>query len=393
MSLRDFSNTARRWFSGAGKHEDETANSESDELRRLEKQSMDSCCENIQWLFERVSILSGIIEIDGWAIYTKDSRVGDVEFLLNGSKFDEIHYPIASPDLADFFWNSPTAAKARFKLRNRIEQAMFRNGPSCLEFVQDGDRELSKRTAWYFPDPSPAIPVPTVNRISRVIGSENVTSFLVGGASMYKRFEHYLENSLGKTYQDLQPILDWGCGSGRISRHFTENSGVSDFWGADIDADNISWCRENLPNGRFETIPLLPETRLPANFFGLVMGISVFTHLDEESQFKWLRELRRICRKDAILMLSIQGSAQTGMYKTPGATTDLVNKSGFVNLGRNSALDDVMGENDHYLDVIQSRDYIHREWGKYFSVVDIVDAMAANQDVVILRNDLDPLEQ
>lgn len=389
MSLLDMFSAVRRRFSGSARPENRVTDSEDEYFRNLEKQCLDSCCENIQWLFERIEVQSGMMDIVGWAIFTKGPVVGKVDFLLSGKRFDEIQYPLDSPDLAKVFWNAPTAGKARFRLRNAIDADMFGDGPLCLEFVQEGDRNLSQRTAWYYPDPWSPVPVPAVNRRARVIGSEDATSFLVGGAAMYGRFGTHLNSKLGKSYQDLQPILDWGCGSGRVSRFLAENAGVSELWGADIDADNISWCQHNLPRGKYETIPLLPETGLPSDFFGLVIGISVFTHLDEEAQFKWLKELKRICRKDGILILSIQGQAQSGLYRTPGSVMDLVNRNGFVNLGRNTALDEVMGENDHYLDVVHSREYIHREWGKFFTVVDIVDAMAANQDAVILRNDLE----
>ena len=84
-------------------------------------------------------------------------------------------------------------------------------------------------------------------------------------------------------------------------------------------------------------------------------------------------------------MLSVQGPSQSGLYRLPEQKLADIDEKGFEVLGKNRALDDVMGENDHYLDVIQSRKYIRENWGMYFSIVEIVDAMAANQDVVVLR--------
>ncbi|MNL75524.1 hypothetical protein D3C87_2013450 [compost metagenome] len=58
---------------------------------------------------------------------------------------------------------------------------------------------------------------------------------------------------------------------------------------------------------------------------------------------------------------------------------------GFVEVGRNPQLDGVIEDGTYYRDVIQSHDYIFAKWQRYFDVVDIVEAMAGNQDLVILR--------
>ncbi len=86
-------------------------------------------------------------------------------------------------------------------------------------------------------------------------------------------------------------------------------------------------------------------------------------------------------------MVSIQGLSQAGLYRPPPAILREVEEKGFVITGRNSDLDEVMADHTYYINVIQSRNYIHQQWGKYFSILDIVDAMAANQDVVVMRND------
>jgi hypothetical protein len=62
-----------------------------------------------------------------------------------------------------------------------------------------------------------------------------------------------------------------------------------------------------------------------------------------------------------------------------------VEHDGFVVKGVNPSINALLGERSYYLDVMLSRDYIHREWGREFEVVEFVDAMAANQDLVVMR--------
>jgi 2-polyprenyl-3-methyl-5-hydroxy-6-metoxy-1,4-benzoquinol methylase len=344
-----------------------------------------ACATHIQWLIDEVRIEDNQLLINGWAIVT-EGEPNNARFLLNGKEFDKVEYAMPSPDLEELFWNIPTAQNARFVCKTAIDEHTFSDGFARLEFLQDNRTQLARQTAWYLPNPNQNLPTPEEARIRRVIGAPDSTSYLIGGAAIFKRFEHYLEQKFSRSFKDFKTILDWGCGSGRVSRHFHVVP-ESEIWGVDIDKDNISWCQTHLPHGKFSDIPLTPPTPLPDDYFDLIIGISVLTHLNEENQFAWLQELKRIAKKGATLMLSIQGLSQAGLYRPPPAILREVEEKGFLITGRNSDLDDVMADNTHYINVIQSRDYIHKQWGKYFTILDIVDAMAANQDVVVMRND------
>lgn len=352
---------------------------------RLERQAQETCARYIRWLLDGIGILDGHLRISGWAIAPNKSAQRSSTFLVNGIPFKHIRYPIASPDIGEFFPAIPTAQQARFQCSTRLQEDLFPDGFLRLEFLQADNPELARRSAWYFPDPENPIPLPDQARISRVIGTADLQNYLLGGAAIFNRFDHYLRTQWGRPLCSFFNILDWGCGSGRTARYLTglPNSKV---WGADIDADNITWCKNNLPRGKFTTIPLMPRTELPSNHFDLIIGISVLTHLDEESQFRWLEELQRVLRPGGILLLSIQGLAQAGLYRTPEKVLQSIQSDEFVVLGRNGQLDDVFGSNGHYLDVIQSRDYIRKYWAEYFTILDIVDALAANQDVIVMRS-------
>ena len=87
--------------------------------------------------------------------------------------------------------------------------------------------------------------------------------------------------------------LDFGCGCGRTLRWLTREWRDVSWHGTDVDAEAVGWCRSHLP-GRFEVNGPMPPLPFPNASFDLVLGVSVFTHLDEPVQRGWAAELRRV---------------------------------------------------------------------------------------------------
>ena len=101
------------------------------------------------------------------------------------------------------------------------------------------------------------------------------------------------------------PILDFGCGCGRIARHW---DGLDiDLHGCDVNPRMVDWCRRNLPFGRFEVNGLEPPLPYEDHSFGLAYAFSVLTHLPEQVQHEWLREFERVLRPGGFLIFSTQG--------------------------------------------------------------------------------------
>lgn len=103
-------------------------------------------------------------------------------------------------------------------------------------------------------------------------------------------------------------ILDWGCGPGRIIRHLPQVIGNGcAYFGTDCNAKSIDWCTRNLSNIKFNNNSLEAELPYPDDFFDLIYGISVFTHLSEQKHHDWYNELHRILKPNGIMLLSTQG--------------------------------------------------------------------------------------
>jgi SAM-dependent methyltransferase len=100
-------------------------------------------------------------------------------------------------------------------------------------------------------------------------------------------------------------ILDFGCGSGRILRHFAGEAGHAEFHGCDIDEASIAWLREHMCPP-FHAHLTRAEAPLPFEdaSFDVVWATSVFTHLGA-SWAHWLAELHRVVKPDGVAIVSI----------------------------------------------------------------------------------------
>lgn len=103
-------------------------------------------------------------------------------------------------------------------------------------------------------------------------------------------------------------ILDWGCGVGRIIRHLPGLIPTARLYGADTNEAMIDWNKTYYPAITFTSIHSFPPTPYAPDFFDLVYGFSVLTHIDASTQPAWIEELHRILKPDGILLLTTHGS-------------------------------------------------------------------------------------
>jgi SAM-dependent methyltransferase len=115
-----------------------------------------------------------------------------------------------------------------------------------------------------------------------------------------------------KKYKSLENlnILDWGCGPGRVVRHLPNFvSDSCNLFGTDYNKKYIKWCIKNIPRINFKTNELRPPLSFENDFFDIVYGISIFTHLSREMHFKWFSELLRVTNTGGIIFLTLHGEA------------------------------------------------------------------------------------
>src|SRR6266550_2740032 len=110
----------------------------------------------------------------------------------------------------------------------------------------------------------------------------------------------------GSSVEDLEAILDFGCGCGRVLRHWGELPRTRVF-GCDIDPRMVQWCDANLPFAVVSVNDLAPPLPYADSAFDLVYAFSVFTHLSVQLQHAWMRDCLRVLRPVGWLLMSTLG--------------------------------------------------------------------------------------
>jgi SAM-dependent methyltransferase len=154
------------------------------------------------------------------------------------------------------------------------------------------------------------LPMPPPHLIVRVTGTADAEWFLEGGRLAAGSIRMALLRH-GRAVEQLEAMLDFGCGCGRVVRHWRALPATA-VHGSDRDERAVAWSREHLPFARFETNALRPPLSYGEESFDLVYALSVFTHLTEELQLAWLAELRRVLRPGGLVVLTTHGAAYEG---------------------------------------------------------------------------------
>lgn len=111
----------------------------------------------------------------------------------------------------------------------------------------------------------------------------------------------------GADVEGLGALLDWGCGCGRILRHWSSLTETR-IEGCDINPNMVDWCNANLPFAHVTRNEVSPPFPYPESSYGLVYALSVITHLPEDLQHAWLRECFRVLRPGGFLLFSTLGA-------------------------------------------------------------------------------------
>jgi SAM-dependent methyltransferase len=213
----------------------------------------------------------------------------------------------------------------------------------------------------------------------RVVGTYS-PEFISSG----ERIVSNLRDQLRRVDRDLSSftnILDFGCGCGRVIRtlHYHTRS-HQHLFGTDIDPEAIEWCRTHYGHvATFDCNPHMPPTRYEAGTFDLVYSGSVFTHLPEDMQWAWLKELHRVTQTGAFLALTFHG---VDYYRyLPADTKVEFEKTGFAYTGTSTP-----GLPDFYRTTWHSHDYIRARWSEIFEVVHIAPrGLEGMQDIALCR--------
>ena len=345
------------------------------------------------WNVDLVECTDENLALQGWALPSLAGQASS--FAVNGaplSTADQVSYPLWRPDVANIFWFVPHSARSGFtcsigwRALGYAEADVLR-----IDYV-----DAKSMIPWddyhaFYLRPgllNARYAIPPEDSILRVAGYTSPGKFLLDGYTTLVKLQRVVEKVAGRSLSTFSSILDWGCGCGRLARHLIEALEATDtlIVGIDIDRENVQWCKSQLPRASFDSCGLYPPTNLPAAAFELIIGLSVFTHLDEATQFAWLSELRRVAMPGALLLLSVHGNTSVCRSNVSLEWLDQWRRRGMDDSCKDPTLSAVINNEEYYRATYHTKAYVQERWAAYFEVVTIIEGfLSNNQDLVILR--------
>jgi SAM-dependent methyltransferase len=222
------------------------------------------------------------------------------------------------------------------------------------------------------------------------------------GFDAYRLFKHQYERHVGPI-QDTRAVLDFGCGWGRLIRFFMKDIAPSKLCGADPVSEIIDFCKASNKWCNFYSIQPDPPSPFEDGTFDLIYGYSVFSHLNEDMQKRWLIELHRIVKPGGLVILTTRARR----FIEQCATIRRQGNIEAIPLGPSSAVECFLETERHIsaydrakycfspLNIPQwtywgeaaiPKEYVLRQWTEWFEFVDFIDNPNGHlQSVVVVR--------
>jgi SAM-dependent methyltransferase len=238
------------------------------------------------------------------------------------------------------------------------------------------------------------VPIPPPH-VRAFVGDIKEDAFLLTGASIYRLLVRVAQEQR-RPLSAFATVLDFGCGTGRGFRYLLKYGQTSTCCGTDVDATAIGWCQEYFPFGEFAVNHEIPPTTFRSESFDLIYAISVFSHLSEENHLAWLEELRRVTKKDGLIVLTMHGEHALRRAVSEEAVFRMlyVKKADLVRVQRELPSRHFVFirqpggrlNNDLYGITFISKAYVLRRWGQDFEVLSYLEGAVDDwQDAVVLQ--------
>lgn len=235
-------------------------------------------------------------------------------------------------------------------------------------------------------------PFPPPDLMMHTSGLQRPQDFAIHGLLIGRPFVEACPTPLN----ELESILDFGIGAGRLARMFKGFAGT--YVGVDIDRRNIEWITDNLDY--VAAVRTIPRRALPFGdaFFDAAVSVSVFTHMNARDCIFYLSELKRVVKPGGYILVSLQGERalqrawdelqiREMLCMSPsavlGARDEICKGSGYCFVPMNTHL---TSENYEYGMTFVSEEFVERIWSSGFSDVRFHHAVIADfQDIAVFR--------
>jgi SAM-dependent methyltransferase len=158
-------------------------------------------------------------------------------------------------------------------------------------------------------------------------------------------------------------VLDFGCGVGRVLRHFLPEAGEAEFYGCDLDTASVEWLQRSF-SPPFHIFESAEAANLPQEdgFFDLIYAFSVYTHLTG-NWAEWLLEHHRVLADGGILFATILSEGALEHYTGEAWDEDRI--------GMNTLLHGFPWDKGGPL-AFNSPWWIRAHWGRAFDIVQLL---------------------
>lgn len=232
-------------------------------------------------------------------------------------------------------------------------------------------------------------------RLRARVGVPEGADYIARGQEAAEELSRALQ-AVGRALPDFESILDFGCGSARVLPHVASLTAAS-CAGCDVDAEAIGWARDHHPALRWTASPAEPPLPYPSQSFDLIYSISVFSHLGDASQDRWLHELARLLRPGGVALLTVHGRHAFEQFRTGRVRTRWSARRAFERepLGPDQYVfvpyvrsvwnrRDLPGVGAEYGLAFHGPDYVRARWAEHFEVLSVLErGMTGWQDIVV----------
>lgn len=145
---------------------------------------------------------------------------------------------------------------------------------------------------------------PEKDIVDLTISNGTSINMLRSAFALYSTLKKYAAK-YGQPLSQDSTVLDFGCGWGRIARFFLREIPLENLYGVDVVPTLVRACKATFRSPNFRAIR--QKGRLPHKTasFDIVFANSVFSHLNEKLNLKWVREIRRVLKPGGLAMLTI----------------------------------------------------------------------------------------
>lgn len=134
--------------------------------------------------------------------------------------------------------------------------------------------------------------------------TEEVTSYAERARNVMTLIDETL-TAAGKTVDDVNRWLDFGCGYGRVIRFLVERVPSERIFATDVIEEGVEFCRSEFEVKPVYSAPDLTTVKLGT--YDFIYAISVITHLNERNSVAFLRLLGEALSPGGIAMFTTHG--------------------------------------------------------------------------------------